>query len=74
MIVKEDEFTKPTTLHSQITAYPWHIDTKYYTTDVHICTLEDNACDLDAFTSSVEAVILQFDSNKVLNRRLPFSG
>ncbi|KAJ1525901.1 hypothetical protein ONE63_009090 [Megalurothrips usitatus] len=64
LIVSGDEFQKPMPLEDGIVAYPWHIDTKYYTADVHVCALQKKTLGSAEFANSVQAVILFFDSTK----------
>lgn len=53
-----------------INAYLWHIDTKYYTADVDLCSVEKKTLGSEQFAVSVEAVVILFDSNKVfMNQR-----
>lgn len=65
MIVNEDEFQQPVTLEEGIVSYPFHIDTKYYTADVQVCTLQAHTEGSPEFISSIQAVIFYFDSKKV---------
>ncbi|KAK2161968.1 hypothetical protein LSH36_107g11044 [Paralvinella palmiformis] len=46
-----------------IRAYPWHLDTKYYTVDVALCTTDVRTIGNKDFAESVEAVLVYFDSN-----------
>lgn len=64
LIVKGDEFQQSISLENGIVAYPWHIDTKYYTADVHVCTLNEKTLGSPDFADSVQAVIVYFDSSK----------
>ncbi|KAE8752537.1 hypothetical protein FOCC_FOCC000659 [Frankliniella occidentalis] len=64
MIVNDEEFNQSSDLENGIVAYPWHIDTKYYTADVHVCTLQDKNLGTTEFAESVQAVIIYFDSRK----------
>ncbi|KAK7115956.1 alpha- and gamma-adaptin-binding protein p34-like [Littorina saxatilis] len=47
-----------------IVSYDWHIDTKYYTADVHLCTTDSRTFGDKSFAESVEAFVVYFDSNK----------
>lgn len=67
MIVKQEEFNQPTVLEDGIIAYPWHIDTKYYTADVQVCAVERKTLGSPQFIESVQAVVVHFDSRKVWN-------
>ncbi|KAJ9584212.1 hypothetical protein L9F63_021447, partial [Diploptera punctata] len=64
LILGVDELPEPTQLEDGIFAYPWHIDTKYYTTDVNLCSVEKKTLGSEQFAMSVEAVVINFDSNK----------
>lgn len=48
-----------------ITAYPWHVNTKYYVADVHLCSMAGKGLAPQHFASTVQAIILYFDSNQV---------
>ncbi|KAL8616662.1 hypothetical protein ACOMHN_031644 [Nucella lapillus] len=47
-----------------IVSYDWHIDTKYYTANVHLCTTEQRTIGDESFAESVEAFIIYFDSQE----------
>ncbi|PSN50392.1 Alpha- and gamma-adaptin-binding protein p34 [Blattella germanica] len=64
LILGVDELPEATQLEDGINAYPWHIDTKYYTTDVNLCSVEKKTLGSEQFAVSVEAVVINFDSNK----------
>ncbi|XP_069682461.1 alpha- and gamma-adaptin-binding protein p34-like [Periplaneta americana] len=64
LILGVDDLPEPTQLEDGIFAYPWHIDTKYYTTDVNLCSVEKKTLGSEEFAVSVEAVVIHFDSNK----------
>lgn len=49
----------------KIQAFPWHIDTKYYTADIDICTTDSKTIGNQEFAESVQAVILYFNSKEV---------
>jgi hypothetical protein len=65
VILGVDELPEPTKVEEGINAYSWHIDTKYYTTDVNLCSVENKTLASEEFAMSVEAVVIHFDSNKV---------
>jgi len=48
-----------------IYSYPWHIDTKYYTADVLLCTSDDRTIGDESFAESVQAFVVIFDSKEV---------
>ncbi|XP_049831444.1 alpha- and gamma-adaptin-binding protein p34-like [Schistocerca gregaria] len=53
-----------TEVEDGIKAYPWHIDTKYYTADVNLCAVEKKTLGSEDFAVSVEAIVVHFDSNR----------
>nr|CAD7460226.1 unnamed protein product [Timema tahoe] len=63
MILDVDDLPEPIILEDGIKAFPWHIDTKYYTADVNLCSVEKKTLDSEEFAVSVEAVVINFDSN-----------
>jgi len=70
VILGVHELPEPTKFEDGIIAYPWHIDTKYYTADVNLCSIEKKTLGSEQFAKSVEAVVVHFDSNKVfMNNR-----
>ena len=46
-------------------SYPWHIDTKYYTADVLLCTTNDRTIGDESFAETVQAFVVMFDSKQV---------
>ncbi len=48
-----------------VTCYPWHIDTKYYTTDVNLCVAANRTIGNQEFADCVQAFIILFDSQEV---------
>lgn len=48
-----------------IEAYPWHISTKYYETDVLIYALSEKTLLPQELACCVQAVVVCFDSYKV---------
>ena len=62
-----NEETLPAAEHvlEEVEAYPWHINTKYYTADVRICTTDTRTIGDEEFANSVQALILIFDSKQV---------
>lgn len=61
-ILGDDQLPEPETWTDNIKAYPWHIDTKYYTADIHLCTLQSKTLGSQDFSESVQAVVIDFDS------------
>lgn len=70
VILGVDELPEPTKLEDGIIAYPWHIDTKYYTADVNLCSVEKKTLGSEQFAMSVQAVVIHFDSNKVFLKNM----
>ncbi|GLH07862.1 Alpha-and gamma-adaptin-binding protein p34 [Gryllus bimaculatus] len=64
LILGVDDLPEATTVEDGIKAYPWHIDTKYYTADVNLCAVEKKTIGSEQFAISVEAVVINFDSNR----------
>ena len=48
-----------------VCSYPWHIDNKYYTADVLLCTTDNRTIGDKAFAEAVQAFIVMFDSKQV---------
>jgi len=48
-----------------VCSYPWHIDNKYYTADVLLCTTHNRTIGDKAFAEAVQAFIVVFDSKQV---------
>lgn len=48
-----------------VEAYPWHITTKYYESDVLLYTLSEKKLLPESLAKGVQAVIVVFDSLKV---------
>lgn len=74
VILGVDELPEPTKFEDGIIAYPWHIDTKYYTADVNLCSLEKKTLGSEQFAVSVQAVVMHFDSNKVFMKHRCLTG
>ena len=57
----------PASVHvlEDVYSYPWHIDTKYYTADVLLCTTADRTIGDESFADAVQAFVIMFDSKKV---------
>lgn len=56
------DLADPVIIDPNISAYPWHIDNKYYSTDVNLCAVHSKAISNEDFASSVDAVIICFDA------------
>nr|CAD7607211.1 unnamed protein product [Timema genevievae] len=74
MILDVDDLPEPIILEDGIKAFPWHIDTKYYTADVNLCSVEKKTLDSEEFAVSVEAVVINFDSNILANALVVLSS
>ncbi|XP_064607868.1 alpha- and gamma-adaptin-binding protein p34-like [Liolophura sinensis] len=48
-----------------IFAYKWHIENKYYTAEVRLCTTETRTIGNTAFADSVQAFVVHFDSKEL---------
>ena len=46
-------------------SYPWHIETKYYTADVLLCTTDNRTIGDQLFAEAVQAFVVMFDSKEV---------
>ena len=57
----------PASVHvlEDVYSYPWHIDTKYYTADVLLCTTIDRTIGDKSFADAVQAFVVMFDSKEV---------
>ncbi|XP_041360600.1 alpha- and gamma-adaptin-binding protein p34-like [Gigantopelta aegis] len=53
-----------------VCAYNWHVDTKYYTTDVHLCTTHERTIGDQTFAEAVEAFVIHFDPKQVESFKL----
>ena len=65
MILGLEELPSSIELESGVTAYPWHIDTKYYEADINLCVIRNKMISSQELAETVQAVVLYFDSNKV---------
>lgn len=74
-LVLNTDLPESVKIDEDILAYPWHIENKYYTTDVYLCSLQKKSISNRKFADSVEAVILHFDHKNGLDNAeswLPF--
>lgn len=69
-ILETDDPPEPLCLVEGIRSYPWHIKTKYYEADVHVCAMDLKTIGNQVFADSVNAVILCFDSASVRFRHI----
>lgn len=65
MILEKEGLPICSKLVDGVEAYPWHITTKYYETDILIYTLSEKRLLPETLAKGVQAVILVFDSLKV---------
>jgi len=64
-ILSVDELPASVHVLEDIYSYPWHIDTKYYTADVLLCTTADRTIGDESFAEAVQAFVIVFDSKEV---------
>ncbi|XP_046399559.1 alpha- and gamma-adaptin-binding protein p34-like [Ischnura elegans] len=62
LILNEDELPGPDMIGDNINAYKWSIETKYYSTDIYLCSMLRKALESQEFSANVEAIIIYFDS------------
>lgn len=48
-----------------VSFYPWTIDNKYYSADIHLCVVPNTALVTGAIAESVQAFVVYFDSSTV---------
>jgi len=60
-----DELPSATHVMEGVYSYPWHVDTKYYTADVLLCTTADRTIGDESFAETVQAFVIMFDSTEV---------
>lgn len=64
-ILSKDDLPPTTPLLENICAYPWHIETKYYSADVSLCTSDVRTIGDIKFANSVQAFVAVFDTTQV---------
>ena len=64
-ILGDQEFLPSESVLEDVNAYPWAINTKYYTAQVMLCTVPSRTIGDELFAKRVEAFIVHFDSAKV---------
>jgi hypothetical protein len=57
-----DQLPVSVCLVEDIYAYPWHIETKYYSADVSLCTTDSRTVGDKSFADSIHAFVVTFDS------------
>lgn len=65
MVLEKEELPVIKKIVEGIEAYPWHISTKYYETDVLLYALSEKMLLPQSIACGVQAVVLCFDSFKV---------
>ncbi|CAG7819370.1 unnamed protein product [Allacma fusca] len=60
-ILNKDTLPEPLELIEGVRSFPWHIVTKYYEADIHLCALDKKTIGSQEFADSVNAVIICFD-------------
>lgn len=76
-LVRKDCEAEKIVVNDDIDAYPYHIDNKYYTTDINLCCLKKKVLSNETFASTVEGTIIYFDSTdpnclKTVDSWMPF--
>lgn len=65
MILDTNNLPEPSANEEGIKAYQWHIDNKYYVTDINLCAVDNKTVGSEKFAVSVEAIVINFDSERV---------
>lgn len=63
LILELQELPESLQIHGKVTAYPWHIETKYYHADIHLFATNGKDLVSNSFADGVQAVIIYFDSH-----------
>lgn len=66
-ILSVEELPESVHVLEDVYSYPWHIDTKYYTADVLLCTTADRTIGDKSFAEAVQAFVIMFDSREKSN-------
>ena len=64
-ILNVSELPEGQAVVESVMSYDWHIDTKYYTADVQLCTTNARTIGDENFADSVQAFVAYFDSQEV---------
>lgn len=64
LILNVDELPCSSEVDENIQAFPWYIDTKYYTADIKLCSIDKKSLGSEQFAETVEAIVICFDSNR----------
>ncbi|XP_057286504.1 alpha- and gamma-adaptin-binding protein p34 isoform X2 [Pezoporus wallicus] len=61
-ITGKDDITVGATTSGRVKFYPWTIDNKYYSADIHLCVVPDTFLVTADIAESVQAFVVYFDS------------
>ncbi|KAL0274434.1 UNVERIFIED_CONTAM: hypothetical protein PYX00_006857 [Menopon gallinae] len=61
---RDGDTSEKIVINDDIDAYPYHIDNKYYTTDINLCCLKRKVISNETFASTVQGTVIYFDSTK----------
>lgn len=62
-ITGREDLTVGATTTGGVSFYPWTIDNKYYSADIHLCVVPNTALVTGAIAESVQAFVVYFDSS-----------
>ena len=65
-ILGEVELPSAVNIVEDIKGFPWHVDTKYYNADIHLCITSKRTIGNKAFADSVHAFVVHFDAQEVI--------
>ncbi|XP_074956873.1 alpha- and gamma-adaptin-binding protein p34 [Phalacrocorax aristotelis] len=61
-ITGKDDLTVGATTSGRVNFYPWTIDNKYYSADIHLCVVPNTFLVTEDIAESVQAFVVYFDS------------
>lgn len=64
-ITGKDDLTVGATTSGTVNFYPWTIDNKYYSADIHLCVVPNTFHVTGDIAESVQAFVVYFDSTIV---------
>lgn len=64
-ITGREDLSVGATTTGGVSFYPWTIDNKYYSADIHLCVVPNTALVTGAIAESVQAFVVYFDSSTV---------
>jgi len=64
-ITGKDDLTVGATTSGRVNFYPWTIDNKYYSADIHLCVVPNTFLVTGDIAESVQAFVVYFDSTIV---------